>query len=120
MTSINVTKEIDKALEESTKRLRVIGDRYRQAVLLPYCRKHKLTFKEVNGTIYFIPSKKLNGRQRMDRDGKPLFITDTSCFDYLPHKYRGLTKIFSDLNLEVFYNNMFASFVPEIAEEDLE
>lgn len=102
---IDVAEEIEKIMGDARSRIEKLADEYREAVMLPTCRKLGLTYLAGMGrtTFYTVASpQKTFGSA-----------------DEVTGKYKALMPIFEQLNVEVSHNDVFGFYVADIKEEDL-
>ena len=91
-------------MEKAAEEISALGERYREKVLLPFCKKYQLTFVSGNGDFAFydidtgLPVKTKLQAEMV----KPILIP-----------------IFDVLNIEVSYNNYFGYYIYRIDESDL-
>jgi hypothetical protein len=103
-----IKKRIEKILNSAQEQLSKLADGYRTRVLLPICRKHRLTYIAGMGrTVFYIEGDE----SRSIGDG-----AEASLLGY----GKVLSKVFDDLNEPVLSSNdVFGYYVGDISEKDI-
>ncbi len=92
-------------IQERYKReLDELADELRYRIVMPVCKKHKLTYIAGNGTFFFTDSKDENYHNTWE-------IAD-------PKLAEELSSVFDILNTEVGYNDYLGFYVRDVMEED--
>jgi hypothetical protein len=96
---MKVASEVEKILKGTVSRVQDLADLYRERVLVPFCRKHHLTYIAGMGRTVFY-----------DSNDRPVDSLDI----------RALKKIEVDLNVEVLgTNDVFGYYISDITEQDI-
>lgn len=98
MTRDFVEKRVEAALEEAREKIQRLADEFRERRLLPFCRRHRLTFIAGMGSTVFY------------RDGRPVYSTDL----------RVLAPMEEVLDIEaVGRNDVFGFYIADVTDEDI-
>lgn len=99
-----IIDEIDLELERLQHRIQVLADIYRADVLIPLCRKHRLTFVSGMGRTVFYKGKMSIG----------------DYYDAELAKMRYLKPVFEVINKEVLSGtDVFGFYVADVTKDDI-
>ena len=96
---MDVESEVESILFRARVEVDLLADRYREQVLLPFCRKHRLTYVSGNGCSNFY-----------DGHSKPVYDWENPA----------LLEVTRDLNVSVLGAiDVFGFYVPDVSAEDI-
>lgn len=97
--------DIEPVLNTARERIKTLAEDYREKVLIPFCRKHRLTFHSGMGRTVFYT-----------RDGRNFGSAEDAVYEGYPQA----KPIFEVLDQEaVGRNDEFGFYVVEVTEEDV-
>jgi hypothetical protein len=105
-----LAKELEEIHQSYLDKIYERAEHYRNTVIIPFCEKYGLNYRNVNGYFYFVHIEDDYNIERYclddnykDKDGPKLL------------KSKGFLKacrnIFEDLNYEISYNDYFGEYV---------
>ena len=98
MTRDFVEKRVEAALEEARQKIQRLADEFRERRLLPFCRRHRLTFVAGMGRTVFY------------RRGRPVDSTDLAALASMEE--------IMDIDA-VGRNDAFGFYIADVTEEDI-
>jgi len=104
----NIEENVEQILEEARERVGKLAEEYRERVLLPLCREHKLTYIAGMGrTVFYVND---NERESMGS------IDDAVLMGY----GMVLDTVFKDINVPVMgTNDCFGYYIKDITKKDI-
>lgn len=102
----DLTPMIEKIIDNARDQIQILADEYRETVMIPICRKLRLTYLAGNGNFAFYPI-----------DDVSVNSSISNRFDaehYAYGKYKALVPIFKQLEIEITHNDLFGYYVLDI------
>ncbi len=97
-------KSIEDIVQQTENNFKALAARYREEVLLPFCKKHKVTFAAGNGTFCFY------------KDGKGVYLDGA----YDDQDFKPGSKIIKALTISTSYAYEFSQYFEDITKEDIQ